>query len=83
MKEAQDVDRAQETVAAVNQQLDELDTKFKEETDATERSLDLQTESLETISIKPTKANVAVRFLSLVWTPFWHDAQGQANPAWQ
>jgi hypothetical protein len=83
MKEAQDVDRAQETVAAVNQQLEELDAQFKTETDALESSFDPQTESLQTISLKPTKANVAVKILSLAWTPYWHDAQGHPSPAWQ
>jgi hypothetical protein len=83
MKEAQDVGRAQETVEAVNQQLEELDAQFKSETEALERSFDPQTESLETISLKPTKANVAVKVLSLAWTPYWHDSQGRATPAWE
>ena len=83
MKEAQDVGRAQETVEAVNQQLEELDAQFKSETEALERSFDPQTESLETISLKPTKANVTVKVLSLAWTPYWHDSQGRATPAWE
>jgi len=83
MKEAEDVDRAQETVAAVNQQLAELNAQFKSETDALERSLDPQTESLETITIKPTKANITINVFSLAWTPYWHDEQGKANPAWR
>ena len=83
MKEAEDVDRAQETVAAVNQQLAELNAQFKSETDTLERSLDPQTESLETITLKPNKANITINLFSLAWTPYWHDAQGQANPAWQ
>lgn len=83
MKEAQDVSRAQETVEAVNQQLEELDAQFKSETEALEKSFDPQTEPLETISLKPTKANVDVKVLSLAWTPYWHDAQGRATPAWE
>jgi len=83
MKEAQDVGRAQETVAAVNQQLADLDALFKAETEAIEKSFDPQTESLETITLKPTKANIAVRLASLAWAPYWHDSEGQATPAWQ
>ena len=83
MKEARDVDRAEETVAAVRQQLADLDAQFKAETEAIEKAVDPQTESLETIAIKPTKANIAVRLLSLAWAPYWHDAHGQAVPAWQ
>lgn len=83
MKEAQDVGRAQETVEAVGQQLADLDAQFKSETDAIEKSTDAQTESLETISLKPAKANIAIPILGLAWAPYWHDAQGQASPAWQ
>ena len=83
MKEAQDVGRAQETVAAVNQQLSDLDAQFQAETEAIEKSFDPQTESLETISVKPTKANITVMLTSLAWAPYWHDAEGRATPAWQ
>lgn len=83
MKEARDIDRAEETVAAVRQQLADLDVQFKSETEAIEKAVDPQTESLETIAVKPTKANIAVRLLSLAWAPYWHDAHGQATPAWR
>ncbi|MCM3873738.1 MAG: hypothetical protein ND895_23875, partial [Pyrinomonadaceae bacterium] len=82
MKEAQDVGRAQETVAAVHQQLSDLDAQFQAETAAVEKSFDPQTESLEPISVKPTKANITVMLIGLAWAPYWHDAQGQATPAW-
>jgi hypothetical protein len=82
-KESQDVDRAQETVAAINEQMADLDAQFKAETDAIEKSGDPQTEALEAAVVKPTKANIAIKFLSLAWAPFWHDAQGQTTPAWE
>ncbi len=83
MKETEDVGRAQETMTAVNQQLADLDTKFKSETQAIEQSFDAQTEALETVTLKPTKANISVKLLSLAWVPYWHDGQGEATPAWQ
>ncbi|MEP6819575.1 MAG: DUF87 domain-containing protein [bacterium] len=83
MKETQDVGRAQETVEAVNQQQADLDAQFKAETDVLEKSNDPQTEQLETISLKPKKANISVKLLTLAWAPHWHDAQGQAVPAWE
>jgi hypothetical protein len=83
MKEAQDVERAEETVATVRQQLADLDAQFKTETETIEKAVDPQTESLETVAVKPTKANINVRLLSLAWTPYWHDSHGQATPAWQ
>jgi hypothetical protein len=83
MKEGEDVDRAQESVEAVNQQIAELDAQFKSETDSLERSNDAQTEPLETISLKPKKSNITVKLLTLVWVPYWHDAEGQAVSGWE
>ncbi len=83
MKEAEDVDRAEENVAAVNQKLADLDAEFKAETATLERSFDPQTEQLETVSLKPTKANIAVKLLTLAWAPYWHDSQGGIKPAWE
>jgi hypothetical protein len=83
IKESQDVGRAEETVAAINQQLADLDAQFRAETDAIEKSGDPQTEALETTIVKPTKANITIKLLSLAWAPHWHDAQGQKTPAWE
>lgn len=83
MKESQDVGRAQETVEAISQQMAELDAQFKEETAAIETSGDPQTETLETTIVKPTKANISVKLLSLAWLPYWRDSQGQTTPAWE
>ena len=83
IKESQDVGRAEETVAAVDQQMAELDAQFKAETAALEAASDPQTETLETAVVKPTKANITIKLLSLAWAPYWHDAQGQTIPAWE
>ena len=83
IKESQDVGRAEETVAAIDEQLAELDAQFKAETAAIERSGDPQTEALETTILKPTKANIAIKLLSLAWVPYWQDTQGQSAPAWE
>ena len=82
-KEAEDVDRAEDNVAAMDQKLADLDAEFKAETATLERSLDPQTEQLETVSLKPTKANIAVKLLTLAWAPYWHDSQGNVTPAWE
>ncbi len=83
MKEAQDVGRAQETVEAVNEQLAGLDAQFKNETAALEQATDWQSETLGTVTLKPTKANIAIKHFSLAWVPYWHDKAGQASPAWE
>jgi hypothetical protein len=83
MKEAEDVGRAEDNVAAITQKLEDLDAEFKAETASLERSFDPQTEPLGTVSLKPTKANISVKVLTLAWAPYWHDSQGQIKPAWE
>jgi hypothetical protein len=82
MKESADVGRAEETVAAVTQQLAELDAQFKDDAAEIERSMDSQTEQLETVTMKPTKANINVRLIALAWVPQWEDEKGQRTSAW-
>ena len=83
MKEADDVDRAEENVAAIEQKLADLDAEFKAETAAREGAFDPQTEELGKVSLKPTKANIAVKLLTLAWAPYWQDAHGGIKPAWE
>jgi hypothetical protein len=83
MKEANDVDRAADNVAVVTQRLEDLEAEFKAETESLERSFDPQTEQLDKVSLKPTKANINVSLLTLVWAPYRHDAQGPVQPAWE
>jgi len=83
MKESSDVGRAQDTVESVSQQLADLEAQLKAETEAIQQSGDPQTEALVTVNLKPTKANISVRLLSLVWAPHWRDAQGPLTSAWE
>jgi hypothetical protein len=83
MKEAGDVTRAQETVEAVDQQMADLDAQLKAETEAIQQADDPQKEQLETVSLKPTKSNIAVKLATLVWAPYWRDANGNMTSAWQ
>ena len=78
MKESEDVSRAQENVAAIDEQLVALDQEFKDETAKLEQSYDAQTEELGKVSLKPAKTNIAVKFISLVWAPYSDD-----KPAWE
>lgn len=82
MREAEDVDRAEENVAAVAQRLADLDAEFKSETSDLERSFDPQTEELSKVSLKPKKVNIDVKLVALAWAPYWHDTQGGVKPAW-
>ena len=82
MKEAEDVDRAEGTVNSISQQLMDLDAQFKSDTQQLESSFDPQSESLESISLKPTKSNIAIKLVTFVWAPHVQSADGQTKPAW-
>lgn len=83
MKESADVGRAQETVEALARQQADLDAQFKEEAESLDKSIASQTEELETVALKPTKANISVKLFTLAWAPHWRDGEGQLTPAWQ
>ncbi|MBI3806560.1 MAG: ATP-binding protein [Nitrospirae bacterium] len=82
IKESQDVGQAEENVSALQQQLADLDAQFKMETDALAAATDPLNEKLETVSLKPTKANIAVKLVALAWTPHWRDSGGATTAAW-
>jgi hypothetical protein len=82
MKESKDVGIAEENVAALQQQLADLEAQFESESDALAAATDPLNEKLDMISIKPTKANIAVKLVALAWTPYWRDGQGTLTQAW-
>jgi len=82
LKETQDVGRARETVAAVDEASAALDAQFKAEADALGASTDPLTEPLETLALKPARQNISVRLVALAWAPCWRDRAGAVSPAW-
>jgi hypothetical protein len=82
LKESQDVGRARETVAAVDEAIAALDAQFKAEADALGASTDPLTEPLETLALKPARQNISVRLVALAWAPCWRDRAGAVTPAW-
>ena len=82
IKESKDVGQAEENVSALQQQLADLEAQFKTETDALAAATDPLNEKLETVSLKPTKANIAVKLVALAWTPHWKDTRGVFSSAW-
>jgi hypothetical protein len=69
MKDKKDVARAEENVAAIDQQIAEIEAQFKAEADALADASDPLTEKLATISLKPAKADIAVKLVALAWMP--------------
>jgi hypothetical protein len=81
-KESQDVQRAGETVEAYQQRLQELESEFKSEMEALTAKTDPQTEELEKVSLRPSKTDITVRLISLIWAPNWQGTDGKVTPAW-
>jgi hypothetical protein len=80
LKERQDVARAQETVAAVQQAKADLEAELQSEM----ATLEARSESaeLEPVALRPKKTDVRVRLCALAWTPYWRDTAGALTPAW-
>lgn len=82
MKESKDVGQAEDNVAALLQQLAELEAQFKAESEALAAAIDPLTEKLDSIAVKPAKANIAVKLVALAWTPYWRAPEGSLTSAW-
>jgi hypothetical protein len=83
MKESKDVSQAEDNVAALQQQLADLEAQFKAEAEALVAATDPLTEKLERLSLKPAKSNITIKLVALAWAPHWQDEQGIQVPAWQ
>ena len=82
LKESQDVTLAQENVAALHQQLADLEAQFKAESEALAQASDPMHEKLEPVSLRPAKADIAVKLVALAWTPQWRAPNGSTSSAW-
>lgn len=69
VKQHQDVARAQETVAALNEQLTDLESQLEAELAAAGAAADPATETLETVTVRPKKTGISVHLVALVWGP--------------
>jgi hypothetical protein len=76
LKEGQDVERAEENVQALKEQLAELEQQVARETEDLRSAVDPLVEELETLEIRPKKTDISVRTLSLGWAPFRRDERG-------
>jgi hypothetical protein len=81
--QAGDTTRARETVAALQAQDAELDREFTAATQELDRSFDPVAEPLETVAVRPKKADIDVRLVALAFTPHWLDSGGVLTAAWR
>ncbi len=75
-----DVKRAEENVTRLQAQLSELEASFAQ--DAAGMGADgAATEQLESVLIRPKKADIDVTLVTLAFAPHWQDAGGTLTPA--
>jgi hypothetical protein len=79
MKEGQDIARAEENVAALRKQLEELEAQATFDVDMIRGSADPLKETLENVEVKPRKSDISVRVFGLGWVPEVRDDQGGVN----
>jgi hypothetical protein len=67
MKEGKDKEAAETNLKALQQERVNLDAQFQSEVSALETKIHPLTENFEKVSITPTKANISIRLVTLVW----------------
>lgn len=77
-----DVDRAQESVAAIQKQMQDLDAEFKQQIATLSARVDPMTEELVPLAIRPKKADIVIQLVALAWAPYWQDERGVVEQAW-
>jgi len=82
-KQASDVGRVDETIEAIQAQMQDLDAQFQAETQALQAQSDPMNERLETIALKPKKKDINLRVIALAWTPQWRNERGDLTNAWE
>jgi hypothetical protein len=83
IKESKDVSHAEENVTALQQQLAELEAEFRTETETLTAAIEPLTETLHSLSLKPTKSNITIKLVALAWVPHWQEASGAQRAAWE
>ena len=69
-KEKQDVERAEEQLRALQQQLEDLNAELEVEIEELAASAEDKMEELDTLRLKPRKTDVDVRVVALAWAPY-------------
>jgi hypothetical protein len=81
-KEQADVARAEETAAAVREEIRQLEQALEAEVAGLAETFDPETEALEPIQIRPKSTDIHVHFVALGWAPYVRQARGTTVPAW-
>ncbi len=66
-KQSGDVVRADETVASINAQIEELENSLQAEISDMEETMNAQASELEEVAIRPKASDISIRFCGLAW----------------
>ncbi|HET9446218.1 MAG TPA: hypothetical protein VFO35_08175 [Steroidobacteraceae bacterium] len=80
-RESGDVDRANESLEAIQQRQRDLQQQFEADAAALETRFDASSVALRTVQVSPRKSDIAVGEVALVWTPWRKGADGFFVPA--
>lgn len=81
-KEAQDVDRASESLETLKKRLAGYDADFQSDVDRITAEYDPSSQPLERVTLRPTKTNISVKLVALGWVPYWERDDGRdSRPA--
>jgi hypothetical protein len=80
--ERQDVSQAEETVEAIQQRIDDLNSQFEGDTVELVDGAQADALKLEEVSIPARKTDITIVRLMLCWTPWTIDSTGSARQAW-
>ena len=82
-KERGDVERARQALAQTDAELARLDAELERELAAVAGDgVHAEALELESVSVRPTSRDVALRFVGVAWVPFVQGASGRWEPAY-
>ena len=80
-QESADVARAQELVASVKLEIEELTLAFEDDVARIEESFDAQLETLEEVSVRTKSTDIQIQLVGLLWVPYIRQPGGGTQPA--
>ena len=66
-KQSGDVQRADETVASISAQIEELENRLQTEISEMESALNAQVSEFEEVAIRPKAGDISIQFCGLAW----------------
>ena len=80
-KEAEDVERAGESVAVLQERMQALEQQFAQETEALQGQFEPTAVEIIKAQIRPRKSDIMIGAVGLCWTPWKKGADGLVEPA--